>query len=72
MAVTPDGKLTVAHDPIPVRGWPPMRMEFDVAGFDPDSVRLHQRISFHLAKDAAAVQYRDGPGRGWPARRTAG
>lgn len=49
-AVTPEGKLTISHDPIPALGWPEMRMDFDVAGVDPATVPLETPVSFDLAK----------------------
>ncbi|MFC3613009.1 efflux RND transporter periplasmic adaptor subunit [Lutimaribacter marinistellae] len=51
LAVTPDGKLTLDHGPIPDLGWPPMQMDLDVAGLDPNSVPLDTPIEFDLAKD---------------------
>jgi Cu(I)/Ag(I) efflux system membrane fusion protein len=55
LAVTPDGKLTLAHDPIPELGWPAMRMDMDVAGFDPGTVPLDTPVAFDLAKDEAGM-----------------
>lgn len=55
MAVTPDGKLTLAHDPIPELGWPAMQMDLDVAGLDPATVPLETPIVFDLAKDDAGM-----------------
>lgn len=49
-AVTRDGKLTLSHDPIPALGWPAMRMDLPVAGFDPVSVPLEAPITFDLAE----------------------
>ncbi|MEM9763660.1 MAG: efflux RND transporter periplasmic adaptor subunit, partial [Pseudomonadota bacterium] len=49
-AVTPDGKLTLSHDPIPALGWPSMRMDLDVAGLDPSTVPLERPVEFDLAK----------------------
>lgn len=49
-AVTPEGKLTMSHDPIPALGWPEMRMDFDLVGVDPASVPLETPVSFDLAK----------------------
>ena len=49
-AVTPDGKLTLSHDPIPELGWPAMRMDMPVAGFDPADVPLETPVTFDLAK----------------------
>ena len=55
MAVTDDGKLTLAHDPIPDLGWPAMQMDLDVSGLDPATVPLDQPIEFDLAKDDAGM-----------------
>ncbi|MEM7529512.1 MAG: efflux RND transporter periplasmic adaptor subunit [Pseudomonadota bacterium] len=49
-AVTPDGKLTLSHDPIPALGWPAMRMDLDVAGLDPGTVPLESPVEFDLEK----------------------
>lgn len=49
-AVTPDGKLTISHDPIPSLGWPAMRMDMDVAGFDASDVPLDTQIEFDLTE----------------------
>ncbi|MEM7566386.1 MAG: copper-binding protein, partial [Pseudomonadota bacterium] len=49
-AVTPDGKLDLAHDPIPALGWPAMEMEMPVAGLDPESVPTGVPVEFDLAK----------------------
>ena len=49
-AITPEGKLTMSHDPIPALGWPEMRMDFDLAGVDPAGVPLETPVSFDLAK----------------------
>ncbi|TMV09995.1 efflux RND transporter periplasmic adaptor subunit [Ruegeria sediminis] len=54
-AVTPDGKLTVSHDPIPALGWPAMEMDFRVSGLDPTSVALDVPVEFDLAKDTAGM-----------------
>ena len=51
LAVTPEGKLTLDHGPIPDLGWPAMKMDLDVAGLDPASVPLDTPIEFDLAKD---------------------
>lgn len=51
LAVTPDGKLTMDHGPVPELGWPAMRMDLDLAGVDPASVPLNAPIEFDLAKD---------------------
>ncbi|MEL7464781.1 MAG: efflux RND transporter periplasmic adaptor subunit [Pseudomonadota bacterium] len=50
LSVTPDGKLTLSHDPIPSLGWPAMRMDLDVEGVDLASVPLDAPIEFDLAK----------------------
>ncbi|MBE0453006.1 MAG: efflux RND transporter periplasmic adaptor subunit [Roseovarius sp.] len=49
-AVTHDGKLTMRHDAIPAIGWPAMQMDMSVAGLDPATVPLGERIEFDLAK----------------------
>lgn len=49
-AVTPDGKLTISHDPVPVLGWPSMRMDMDVAGIETADVPLDTQIEFDLAE----------------------
>jgi len=54
-AVTPEGKLTVSHDPIPALGWPAMNMDLDVAGVDPASVPLDTPVTFDLAKDETGM-----------------
>lgn len=51
-AVTPDGKLSVSHDPIPALDWPAMTMDLPVAGFDPTSAPIETRVRFDLAKGA--------------------
>jgi Cu(I)/Ag(I) efflux system membrane fusion protein len=50
-AVTPDGKLVMRHDAIPDIGWPAMQMDIPLAGPDPATVPLGERIEFDLAKD---------------------
>ncbi len=50
LAVTKDGKLTVAHDPIPELDWPAMQMDMEVAGLDTAAVPLDQPVEFDLAK----------------------
>ncbi|MCR9258055.1 MAG: efflux RND transporter periplasmic adaptor subunit [Alphaproteobacteria bacterium] len=49
-AITPDGKLSLSHDPIPALGWPAMEMDLSVARIDPNSVPLNIPIRFSLAK----------------------
>lgn len=55
LAVTPDGKLTLKHDPIPELGWAAMQMDLSVFGIDPASVPLEAPIEFDLAKDEAGM-----------------
>ncbi len=55
LAVTPDGKLTLAHDPIPELGWPAMQMDLSVSGLDPAMVPVEAHIEFDLAKDDAGM-----------------
>ncbi|MGM0742882.1 MAG: efflux RND transporter periplasmic adaptor subunit [Pseudomonadota bacterium] len=50
LAVTPEGKLTVSHDPIPALGWPAMKMDLDVQGLDPSAVPLERPVTFDLAE----------------------
>src|SRR6056297_3247516 len=56
-AVTPEGKLTVSHDPIPALGWPAMEMDLDVQGVDTSAVPLGKPVSFDLStgEDGMAV-----------------
>ncbi|WP_372992829.1 efflux RND transporter periplasmic adaptor subunit [Sulfitobacter sp.] len=51
LGVTGDGKLTMAHDPIPALGWPAMQMDMDVAGIDAAEVPLDQAVEFDLSKN---------------------
>ncbi|MEL0438894.1 efflux RND transporter periplasmic adaptor subunit [Phycobacter sp. K97] len=51
LAVTPDGKLTLDHGPIPELGWPAMQMDLALSGVDPATVELNAPIEFDLAKD---------------------
>lgn len=55
LAVTPEGKLTLDHGPIPELGWAAMQMDLDVVGLDPGSVPLDTPIEFDLAKDDAGM-----------------
>lgn len=55
VAITADGKLTLAHDPIPELGWPAMQMDMPVAGFDPASVPLDAPVEFDLSKGQDGV-----------------
>ncbi|PWR02350.1 efflux RND transporter periplasmic adaptor subunit [Meridianimarinicoccus roseus] len=50
LGVTPEGRLTLDHGPIPDLGWPAMRMDLDVAGIDPAEVPLDTPIEFDLAR----------------------
>lgn len=50
--VTAEGLLTLSHDPIPSLGWPSMRMDMPVAGFDATDVPLEVPVEFDLAKGA--------------------
>lgn len=56
-AVTPEGKLTVSHDPIPALGWPAMKMDLDVQGVDTTAIPLGEPVSFDLStgEDGMAV-----------------
>src|SRR6056297_2103074 len=56
-AVTPEGKLTVSHDPIPALGWPAMKMDLDVQGVDTAAISLGEPVSFDLSagEDGMAV-----------------
>lgn len=56
-AVTPEGKLTVSHDPIPALGWPAMKMDLDVQGVDTAAIPLGEPVSFDLSagEDGMAV-----------------
>ena len=67
-AATPDGRLAMAHDPIPELGWPAMEMELPVKGFDPASAPLGEPVEFDLAKGAdglfAVVAVRRRPAAG--------
>ncbi|WP_324751999.1 efflux RND transporter periplasmic adaptor subunit [Roseovarius sp. Pro17] len=55
VALTADGKLTLAHDPIPELGWPAMQMDMPVAGFDPASVPLDAPVEFDLSEGQDGV-----------------
>jgi Cu(I)/Ag(I) efflux system membrane fusion protein len=50
-AITPDGKLSLRHDPIPALGWPAMQMDMEVAGVDTAAIPLEARVEFDLARD---------------------
>lgn len=56
-AITPEGKLTVSHDPIPALGWPAMKMDLDVQGVDTAAIPLGETVSFDLSagEDGMAV-----------------
>ncbi len=49
-AITPDGKLSISHDPIPALGWPAMQMDMDVAGLDTADIPLDVNVAFDLAQ----------------------
>ena len=49
-AITPDGKLSLSHDPIPALGWPAMVMDMPVEGLKPEDVPLDTPVEFDLAK----------------------
>lgn len=55
LAVTPDGRLTLSHDPIPSLGWPAMQMDLTVEGVDLDAVPLDAPIEFDLAEDDSGL-----------------
>lgn len=48
-AVTPDGMLTLAHDPIPSLSWPAMVMDLPARGVDLGMVPLNTPVEFDLA-----------------------
>ena len=50
LGVTGDGKLTMAHDPIPALGWPAMQMDMPVAGIDTSGVPVDEPVEFDLSK----------------------
>ena len=50
-AVTPDGKLTMNHDPITDLGWPAMNMDMPVSGLDAGQVPVGKRVAFDLVED---------------------
>ena len=54
-AITPEGRLTVSHDPIPALGWPAMKMDLDVAGIDTSAVPLDTPVTFDLASDESGM-----------------
>lgn len=54
-AITPDGKLTLSHDPVPDLGWPAMEMDMAVAGVDLANVPLDTPVEFDLARDDAGM-----------------
>ena len=49
-AITPDGKLSISHDPIPALGWPAMQMYMDVAGLDTSDIPLDTSVEFDLTQ----------------------
>lgn len=50
LAVTADGGLTLAHDPIPDLGWPAMEMDMPVEGLDAASVPVNEPVEFDLSR----------------------
>ncbi len=54
-AVTPDGRLTMTHDPIPALGWGAMTMDMEVVDLDPATVPLNVPVEFDLTKDAEGM-----------------
>ena len=54
-AITPDGLLTLAHDPIPALSWPAMVMDMPAPGMDLASVPLDTPIEFDLAAGEGGV-----------------
>ena len=50
LSVTSDGKLTMAHDPIPALGWPAMQMDMAVDGIEVADVPLDQPVEFDLSE----------------------
>ena len=54
-AVTPDGRLTMSHDPIPALGWGAMTMDMEVVDLDPATVPLNVPVEFDLTKDAEGM-----------------
>ncbi|MEO3415962.1 efflux RND transporter periplasmic adaptor subunit [Roseovarius sp. CAU 1744] len=49
-AITPEGKLSISHEPIPALGWPAMQMDMDLAGVDPADIPLDTNVEFDLAQ----------------------
>jgi len=46
-----DGKINISHGKIKELGWPPMKMDFDVAeGVDVSSIEAGQKVDFTLGK----------------------
>lgn len=54
-AVTPDGKLSVSHDPIPALSWPAMTMDLPAEGVDFDAVPLDTRVEIDLSEGEGGV-----------------
>ncbi|EAU39760.1 Membrane-fusion protein [Fulvimarina pelagi HTCC2506] len=54
-AVTPDGKLSVSHDPIPALSWPAMTMDMPAQGVDLDAVPLETRVEIDLSEGEGGV-----------------
>ncbi len=49
-AVTPDGKLSLSHDPIPDLSWPAMTMDLQAQGVDLASVPLDKPVEIDLSE----------------------
>lgn len=49
-AVTPDGKLSLSHDPIPSLSWPAMTMDLDARGVDLSMVPLDTPVEIDLSE----------------------
>ncbi|MEN3794768.1 efflux RND transporter periplasmic adaptor subunit [Fulvimarina sp. MAC3] len=54
-AVTPDGKLSVSHDPIPALSWPAMTMDLPAQNVDFDAVPLDTRVEIDLSEGEDGV-----------------
>ncbi len=62
--VEPDGKLLLAHDPIPELAWPAMTMALPTEGVDLDGVPVGEPVSFDLAKAGGGLYVVVGVRRG--------
>ena len=54
-AITPEGQLTLAHDPIPALSWPAMVMDLPAPGVDLDAVPLNTPVEFDLSAGEGGV-----------------